>query len=294
MSGRLDANSGEGGGSVLADRLWLVPTELERQRLQQIWGSRWSAPPPPWRLCGFGPISAGIVTSRLLAARELAGRPVSEVVLVGIGGSYDLSQARLGAAVEIGSIATDMVGAELPVGGHADMPPAQPGAEAGQSGLGPWQLPSELGFPQMPQTWLAAAAALDGRTGLAPEGGTGHEVQIEIEVDVEPGSGASSTEPIFESLVLPGSTGAKLLTVGIASGSEATAAGRRARFPGVLVEDMEGFAVALACRQFGVGCRIWRGISNAVGDRRVGGWRIDDALQAVVERLVDSVCRELR
>lgn len=280
MSGRLDANSGVSGRAVAADRLWLVPTELERQRLQRIWRSRWSAPPPAWRLCGFGPIAAGIVTSRLLAASEQAGRPVSEVVLVGIGGSYDLAEAGRGAAVEIGSIATDMVGAELPVAEQADMAPVQPGAVAGVGGLGPWQLPSELGFPQMPQTWLGG----DAGTGVG--GGVGREVDVD-----DPGSGAASGEPIFESLVLPGSTGAKLLTVGIASGTEATAAGRRARFPGVLVEDMEGFAVALACRQFGVSCRIWRGISNAAGDRRVGGWWIDEALQAVVARLGDCVWR---
>jgi futalosine hydrolase len=236
--------------------------ELERQRLLQAWRSRSSAAPPPWELCGFGAIAAGIRTLQLLASRERAGRPISEVVLCGIGGSYDLSRAGLGDALEIGSVATDMVGAEW-----AAAPPdvISPGLATGGSieewrgrgGLGPWQLPSELGFPQV--------------VGLAPQ------------PDREPG--ADSVEPIFESLVLPASSGAKLLTVGIASGSADTAAWRSARFPGVLVEDMEGFAVALACQQFGVACRIWRGISNRVGDRQVRNWRIDDALQAVVARM---------
>ncbi len=220
-------------------RLWLVPTELERQRLLAAWRASGDDRPPSWQLCGFGPIAAGLQTARLLAEHQSGGEAVSAVVLVGIGGSYDLSRADLGSVVEIGSIATDTVGAEL-----SDFP-------GGMSGLGPWQLPSEMGFPQVA-----------GRDGFG-----------------------STAAPVFESLVLPASVGVKLLTVGIASGSEVTAAWRRSRFPGVLVEDMEGFAVALACQQFGVPCRILRGISNAVGDRRVGGWRIEEALDNLVQRL---------
>jgi futalosine hydrolase len=217
--------------------LWLVPTELERQRLLAAWRAGSEASPPDWQLCGFGPIAAGVLTAGLLADRQRRGVPVSAVVLMGIGGSYDLSRADLGAVVEIGSIATDTVGAEL-----SDL------AGPMRVGVGPWQLPSEMGFPQVAGRDEAAVTA----------------------------------EPVFESVVLPHAAGAKLLTVGIASGSEATAAWRRQRFPGVLVEDMEGFAVALACRQLGVPCRILRGISNAVGDRRVAGWRIEEALGNLV------------
>lgn len=239
-----------------AFRLWLVPTELERQRLRAAWRASSEARPPEWRLCGFGPIAAGLQTARLLAEHERRGLAVSTVVLVGIGGSYDLSRAELGAAVEIGSIATDTVGAEL-----------GDGAGGTAVGLGPWQLPSEMGFPQVAGGADAAVTGVASRT------------------ETKFGAEASTAESVFESLVLPAALGAKLLTVGIASGSEATAAWRRSRFPGVLVEDMEGFAVALACQQFGVPCRILRGISNAVGDRRVAGWRIDEALGNLVQRL---------
>lgn len=250
--------------STVSDtRLWLVPTELERERLQVAWRASGDDRPPTWRLCGFGPVAAGILTTRLLAEHQSCGVAVREVVLVGIGGSYDLTRADLGAVVEIGSIATDTVGAERSSAATGSW--SSDGCDTvlhsvslpERIGLGQWLLPSELGFPQVGPL------------------GSGEETAIETRRD----------DPIFESLVLPGLTGAKLLTVGIASGSEATAAGRRAKFPGVLVEDMEGFAVALACRQFGVGCRIWRGISNAVGDRRMGGWRIDDALGGIVARI---------
>lgn len=56
---------------------------------------------------------------------------------------------------------------------------------------------------------------------------------------------------------------------------------------GSIAEDMEGFAVALACRLSGVRCSIVRGISNIAGDRDHARWRIDDALRAIAARLSD-------
>ena len=86
-----------------------------------------------------------------------------------------------------------------------------------------------------------------------------------------------------ESLALadpvPPAAGA-LLTVCTASATEAEARERRTLFPGVAAEDMEGFAVALACRLAGVPLAIVRGISNAVGDRRFEHWQIPEALDA--------------
>jgi futalosine hydrolase len=71
-----------------------------------------------------------------------------------------------------------------------------------------------------------------------------------------------------------------LLTTCAASANRAAAEIRRERFPDALAEDMEGFAVALACALAGVPLRIVRGISNVVGDRSPESWRIPAALAA--------------
>ncbi len=71
-----------------------------------------------------------------------------------------------------------------------------------------------------------------------------------------------------------------LLTVCTASAAETEARERRTLFPAAVAEDMEGFAVALACRLAEVPLVIVRGISNAVGDRRFERWQIPEALDA--------------
>jgi futalosine hydrolase len=70
-----------------------------------------------------------------------------------------------------------------------------------------------------------------------------------------------------------------LLTVHAASSTRAQAAAR-ARASGALLEDMEGHAVALACKAVGVPCSIARGISNAAGDRDHARWAVEAALDA--------------
>ena len=65
-----------------------------------------------------------------------------------------------------------------------------------------------------------------------------------------------------------------------ASATEAEAGERRGLFADAAAEDMEGFAVALACRLADVPLAIVRGISNAVGDRRFERWQIPEALDA--------------
>ncbi len=101
-------------------------------------------------------------------------------------------------------------------------------------------------------------------------------------------------EPLYASLPLarpvpPGSTEpGLLLTVCAASGSSADALARRERFPAAVAEDMEGFAVALACAQSGVPLAIVRGISNRVGERDPRGWRVPAALSAA-RRLATEV-----
>ncbi len=77
-----------------------------------------------------------------------------------------------------------------------------------------------------------------------------------------------------------GCVGELLLSTCAASDSRAHAQQRRTRFAQASAEDMEGFGVALACAIRGVPLTIVRGISNEVGDRDPGHWRIPAALKA--------------
>ncbi|MAE27598.1 MAG: futalosine hydrolase [Planctomycetota bacterium] len=103
-----------------------------------------------------------------------------------------------------------------------------------------------------------------------------------------PGSQESSAEgasaPIEDRLALARPAGndidALLLTTCAASDTPAQAATRLDQFPDARAEDMEAFAVALACALAGVPLRVVRGISNAVGDRDPVNWCIPAALEA--------------
>mgnify|MGYP006275826675 CR=1 FL=1 len=82
-----------------------------------------------------------------------------------------------------------------------------------------------------------------------------------------------------------------LLSACAASATAADVRIRRAAFPDAAAEEMEGFAVALACRLQRVPCGIVRGISNAAGDRERANWRIAAALEAAADlaaRLLDA------
>lgn len=96
-----------------------------------------------------------------------------------------------------------------------------------------------------------------------------------------PGGAGARTHPIVDRLALASSPDRPLLlTTCAASSSPEQAAQRRARFPGAVAEDMEGFAVAFACALAGVPLRVVRGVSNEVGDRDPRSWRIPAALAA--------------
>lgn len=79
-----------------------------------------------------------------------------------------------------------------------------------------------------------------------------------------------------------------LLSVTTASANEAEAAQRRVHFPQALAEDMEGFAVAMACHLANVPLQIVRGLSNRAGDRNRANWRIESALNAAAELACDQ------
>lgn len=77
-----------------------------------------------------------------------------------------------------------------------------------------------------------------------------------------------------------------LLSVAAAAADPGDVAARLALFPTAQAEDMEGFAVAAACRLRGVPVDIVRGISNAAGDREPSRWSVDEALEAAADRAV--------
>jgi len=85
--------------------------------------------------------------------------------------------------------------------------------------------------------------------------------------------------------------GPLLLTVTAAAASAADVQDRLRLFPSAVAEEMEGFAVALACRLARVPCGIVRGISNVAGDRDISRWRTDAALAAAARLVTDVLGR---
>jgi futalosine hydrolase len=55
---------------------------------------------------------------------------------------------------------------------------------------------------------------------------------------------------------------------------------RKQAFPAAMAEDMEGFAVAFACRLRGVPVDVVRGISNVAGDRDKSRWEVAAAVES--------------
>lgn len=75
-----------------------------------------------------------------------------------------------------------------------------------------------------------------------------------------------------------------LLTCNSASRNKNDVTRRLARFVNAVAEDMEGFAVAMACEMANIKQRfVIRGISNRAGDRNKDHWQIDAALKSACE-----------
>ena len=81
----------------------------------------------------------------------------------------------------------------------------------------------------------------------------------------------------------------QLLTCCASSASEDDVKMRLEKFPNAIAEDMEGFAVAAACRLSETPLRIIRGISNRAGDRNKSNWRIRDAMAAVEDKVLQAL-----
>jgi futalosine hydrolase len=96
--------------------------------------------------------------------------------------------------------------------------------------------------------------------------------------------GDAALAPIHDRIALSAPRGAAnarmLVSVCAASSSREQADARRRRHAGALAEDMEAFAVALACALGGVPLRVVRGASNQAGDRDHARWQIARALES--------------
>ena len=82
---------------------------------------------------------------------------------------------------------------------------------------------------------------------------------------------------------LPGATEGPIVTVNTVTGTAAGVRAMLARQPDAVAEGMEGFGVATAAAGAGIPFAEVRTISNPVGPRDRGAWRIADALTALTD-----------
>jgi futalosine hydrolase len=80
---------------------------------------------------------------------------------------------------------------------------------------------------------------------------------------------------------LPGAVAGDVLTVCTVTGTAEGARRLQERWPGAVAESMEGFGVATAAAQAGIGYAELRTVSNPIGPRDRSAWRIGDALAAL-------------
>ena len=81
----------------------------------------------------------------------------------------------------------------------------------------------------------------------------------------------------------------QLLTCCSASGSLDDVALKVRNFPNAVAEDMEAFGVAMAASLMGVPLQVVRGMSNTAGDRQLSQWKINDALEAAAEVVLNLI-----
>ncbi|HED64022.1 MAG TPA: futalosine hydrolase [Planctomycetes bacterium] len=107
-----------------------------------------------------------------------------------------------------------------------------------------------------------------------------------------PGPGDGDAPPALDEHLELATGSGLLLTTCAASDSPSQAAERRGRHPDAIAEDMEGFAVASACRLARVPVAIVRGASNLVGVRDPKHWRIPLALSAARRLAIEFLERD--
>lgn len=193
----------------------------------------------------------GVVAASVNSVCAIQQHRPRRVVLAGIAGLFGGETHRLGDAAFFDSVAIDGVGVGQ---GNDFLSPSQLG----------WDDPQWGGVPNQIQLERL------------------HHNAAQRETLDQPGG-----ESLNDSLgVQPN---ALLLTVCSATANPSEARWRSERFPNALAEDMEGYAVALACKTMGLPLSIVRGFSNVVGERDKANWEIRDALQSVSVALQNTI-----
>ncbi|MFK3981470.1 futalosine hydrolase [Micromonospora sp. NPDC050397] len=98
------------------------------------------------------------------------------------------------------------------------------------------------------------------------------------------GPSTSSADPaLLDRLreALPRATVGAVITCSTVTGTAESALALAARYPDAVAEAMEGYGVAVAAGQAGVPFAELRTISNPVGPRDRGAWRINEAFEAL-------------
>jgi futalosine hydrolase len=85
--------------------------------------------------------------------------------------------------------------------------------------------------------------------------------------------------------------GGVILSVAAASADASEARARADRHEDAVLEEMEGYAVAVAATIAGIPLTIIRGVSNVAGDRDPTSWRLADALAAAESLLARMAWR---
>jgi futalosine hydrolase len=96
-------------------------------------------------------------------------------------------------------------------------------------------------------------------------------------------SSASADPDLLRTLrgALPRATVGAVITLSTVTGTAESARALAARYPDAVAEAMEGYGVAVAAAQAGLPFAELRTISNPVGPRDRGAWRITEAFQAL-------------
>jgi futalosine hydrolase len=98
------------------------------------------------------------------------------------------------------------------------------------------------------------------------------------------GSSVLAADPaLFHALsaALPGAVTGDVLTLATVTGTAETASALAGRHPDAVAEAMEGFGVAVAAADRGVPFAELRAVSNPIGPRDRGTWRLAEALDAL-------------
>ncbi|MEW2437191.1 futalosine hydrolase [Streptomyces caniferus] len=186
------------------------------------------------------------------ALRRAAGSPVA----------LDVLAAGVGPAAAAAGTATALTAATLA------------GAPYGlvvSAGIGGGFTPAPLGSVVVADAIIAADLGAETPDGFAPVTELGF------------GTVAHRPDPALVRAVAAaaGAASGTVVTVSTVTGSAARAAELAQRHPGVLAEAMEGFGVAEASAAHEVPVLEIRTVSNAVGPRDRGAWRIGAALTAL-------------